>query len=165
MLHDFQKFSAIVVVHGENHGFELAIERFHFSAVVGGSIAGRGAPRLADRPAGDAFDMTLHPPAVENAQAWHAIQRGLHAAGAGGLQRKLWRVEPKVHAGSYFSTEIEIVVVKENHRHGFPQRFLRVENPAYDVLPAGIVRMRLAGINDLKGAGILGNLPETIKIS
>src|SRR5437773_9833392 len=66
MLHDFQKFSAIVVVHGENHGFELAIERFHFSAVVGGSIAGRGAPRLADRPAGDAFDMTLHPPAVEN---------------------------------------------------------------------------------------------------
>src|SRR5713226_2745064 len=164
VLHDFQEFSAIVVVHRKNHTFQLVIKRFGFGGVVGRSIAGSGAARFADAPASDALDVAFHPPAVENAQARHAIQRGLHAAGAGSLERKLRRIEPEVHAGSHFSAELEIVVVEEDHWHRFPQRFFRLENPAYDVLPAAIIRMRLAGINDLEVAGVLGNLPETIEI-
>src|SRR5712664_1433511 len=39
-----------------------------------------------------------------------------------------------------------------------------MEYPANDVLPAAIIWMRLAGINDLEMAGVLGNLPETIEI-
>src|SRR6266480_3907520 len=60
--------------------------------------------------------------------------------------------------------ELQIVVVEENHGYCFPQRFFRLENPANDVLPASIIRMRLAGINNLEVAGVLGNLPEPGKI-
>src|SRR5260370_42051118 len=44
VLHDFQEFSALVVVHRKNHAFQLAIERFGFRSVVGRSIAGRPSP-------------------------------------------------------------------------------------------------------------------------
>src|SRR5206468_2134542 len=39
-----------------------------------------------------------------------------------------------------------------------------MENPANDVLPAGIIRMRLTSIDNLERSGVLGNLPETIEI-
>src|SRR5713101_4016285 len=39
-----------------------------------------------------------------------------------------------------------------------------MEYPANNVFPAAIIRMRLAGINNLELAGVLGNLPETIEI-
>src|SRR5229473_8538625 len=73
VLHDFQEFSAIVVVHGKNHTFELVIKRFGFSRVVGRRVAGSAATRLADAPAGDTLDVAFHPPAIENAQARHTI--------------------------------------------------------------------------------------------
>ena len=82
VLHDGQKLGAIVVVHRKNHALQLAIKRFGFSRIVGRSAAGSAAPRFADAPAGDAFNVAFHPPAVKNAQTWHAIQRGLHTAGA-----------------------------------------------------------------------------------
>jgi len=76
---------------------------------------------------------------------------------------KLRRVEPEVHSGSYLPAKLEIVIVEENHVHHFPQRFFRLENPPNDVLPAPVIRMRLAGIHDLEVTGVLGNLPETIE--
>src|SRR6266403_2519347 len=164
VLHNFQELGAIVVVHRKNYALQLGIQRFGFGFVIRGSIAGNGAPRFADAPSGDPLNVAFHPPAVENAQARDAIQRGLHAAGAGSFERKLRRVEPEVHAGSYLPAELKIVVVEENHGYCFPQRFFRLENPANDVLPASIIRMRLAGINNLEVAGVLGNLPEPVEI-
>src|SRR5207249_1178167 len=128
-----------------------------------GRAAG-GRPRLADGPASEAFDVAFHPPDVENAQARHAIQRRLHTAGAGSLQRKLWCVKPNVHSGSDLSAKLEIVIVKEHDRDSFAQGFFRVENPANDVLPAGIIRMGLAGVDNLEMSRVLGNLPESIEI-
>src|SRR5205807_1768195 len=77
---------------------------------------------------------------------------------------KLRRVEPEVHAGSHFPAQLKIVIIEENHRHRFSQRFFRLEDSANDVLSAAIIRMRLAGINNLEGARVLDNLPETIEI-
>src|SRR5207249_11908561 len=128
-----------------------------------GRAAG-GRPRLADGPASEAFDVAFHPPDVENAQARHAIQRRLHTAGAGSLQRKLWCVKPNVHSGSDLSAKLEIVIVKEHDRHSFAQGFFRVENPANDVLPTGIIRVGLAGVDNLEVSRVLGNLPEPIEI-
>src|SRR5260370_8260644 len=127
-------------------------------------MAGVGGGGFADGRAGDAFNVAFHPPSIENAQTGHPIQRGFHSAGAGSLERKLRRVEPEVHAGSYLSAKLEIVVVEENHGHGFPQRFFRMENPPNYVFPTGIIRVGLAGIDNLEMAGILDNLPETIEI-
>src|SRR5712692_8634164 len=39
-----------------------------------------------------------------------------------------------------------------------------MEYPTNNVFPAAIIRMCLAGINNLELAGVLGNLPETIEI-
>jgi len=39
VLHDFQEFRAIVVVHRQNHAFQLVIKRFRFRRVVGRSVA------------------------------------------------------------------------------------------------------------------------------
>src|SRR5213079_3009342 len=111
------------LVHRKNHALQLGIKRFGFGLVISGSIAGNGAPRFADAPSGDPLNVAFHPPAVENTQTWHAVQRGLHAAGAGSFERKLRRVEPEVHAGSYLPAELKIVVVEENHGYCFPQRF------------------------------------------
>src|SRR5882724_6542023 len=80
------------------------------------------------------------------------------------LQRKLWRVEPQVHTRSNFSAKIHVVVVQENHGHRFSQRLLRVKNAPNNVLPTSIVGVSFARIDNLEVAGVLGNLPETIKI-
>ncbi len=39
-----------------------------------------------------------------------------------------------------------------------------MKDPANDVFPAAIIGMRLARINNLELAGVLGNLPEPVKI-
>src|ERR1700757_1260025 len=109
--------------------------------------------------------MPFDPPAVENAEAGHAIQGGLHAAGSGSLQRKLRRIEPQVHSRSNLPAEVHVVVVEENYGHGFPQRFLRVIDPPDNIFPASIVGVSFARIDDLEVAGVLGNLPETIEVS
>src|SRR5208282_3659810 len=91
-------------------------------------------------------------------------QRRLHSAGSRGLQRKLRRIQPQVHAGSDFSPKLEIVIIQKYHRHGFTQRLLGMKNTPNNVFPAAIVRMRLPGINNLEVPGILGHLPQTIEV-
>src|SRR5258708_33701824 len=92
------------------------------------------------------------------------MEGGWGGGGGKGVERKLGGWEPEVQARSCLPAKMEIVIVEENHGHRFPQRFFRLENPANDVLPAPVIRMRLAGINDLEVAGVLSNLPETIEI-
>src|SRR5260370_461537 len=122
-------------------------------------------PQLASHPAVDSLEGAFPHPAVQNAQARQAIQRRFHATRAGSLERKLRRIEPQVHAGSNLPAKLEIVIVKENHRHCPPQRFFRLKNPSDNVLSSAIIRVRLAGKDNLELAGILGNLPQTIEIS
>src|SRR5260370_28636350 len=69
VLHNFQEFRAIVVVHRENHTFQLAIERFRFRRVVSRSVARSCASFFPDAPARDAFDVAFQPPTVNEAHA------------------------------------------------------------------------------------------------
>src|ERR1019366_6310584 len=52
---------------------------------------------LTNRPA-DAGRIRLVPPAVQDADVERAVERGLHAARATGLERASGRVEPAVNA-------------------------------------------------------------------
>ncbi len=106
----------------------------------------------------------LHPPAIENAEARHAIQRRLHAAGSGSFQRKLRRVQPQVHAGRDLTANFEIVFVQKNHGHIFAQRFFGVKDAPDDVFASVVVRMRLAGENNLKFSSALGDLAQAIEV-
>jgi hypothetical protein len=153
------------VKHRENSVFQLPVERFgFFGAVRRNIIRVNGAARFADRPSGYTFDVPFRPPPVKNAQAWDSVEGGFHAAGAGSLERKLRRVEPKVDAGCYFSAEIEIVLVEENHGNGFPQSLFRMENMPDDVLAAGVVGVRFAGINNLKMSCVFGYLAQAVQV-
>ncbi len=92
--------------------------------------------RFADRPAGNAFDVTLHPPAIENAQAGDAVEGGFHSAGAGSFQRILRGVEPEIAAGSEIAAEFEVVIVEKNDGDGFLEGLLGFENALDDIFSA-----------------------------
>src|SRR4029077_3364711 len=123
------------------------------------------AMRFANGPAGDAFDVTFHPPAIQKAQARHTIPGSLHAAGAGSFQRILRCVEPQIHTGSKLATKFHVVVVEKNDADGLLERFLGLENVPDDVLAAGVAWMGLAGINDLERSNVLGDLPQAVEVA
>jgi len=91
--------------------------------------------RFADRPAGDALDVAFDPPAIENAEAWHAVQRCFHAACARGFERILRRVQPQISAGGEHAAEVQVVVVQKNNGDCFLKGFLRFKNLFDDSLP------------------------------
>ena len=72
MLHDAEITIALVIKHGNDDGIQLGVKRFRVGSVVGYQI-GRGEARFPDGPTGNALDVTFRPPAIQNAQAGHAI--------------------------------------------------------------------------------------------
>src|SRR5882724_3874579 len=119
---------------------------------------------FADGPTGYAFDVACHPPAVENAYAWNAVERGFHAAGARGFERKLRRVEPEVDARGDFPSDFHVVVVEKDGMHGFLESFFGFENFLDEFFSAAVVGMRFSGVDDLKLTGGLGDFAETVEI-
>jgi hypothetical protein len=65
-----------------------------------------------DGPAGDVFGAAFDPPAVEDAEAGHAVERGLHAGGAGGFIGAARRVDPDVDALGELRAELPVVVLE-----------------------------------------------------
>src|SRR5690348_15837362 len=108
--------------------------------------------------------MPLGPPAIQNTQTGNSVERRFHAARSGGFERKLRRVEPKVHARSHLATELEVVLVQENDGNSFPKRLLRLENVSDDVLAARVVRMSFAGVDNLELTRVFGDQPQTVEI-
>src|SRR5580704_10909619 len=165
MLHDLDVEPRLFVKHRKNYVFQFPVERFGFLSVVRGNVRRvHGAPRLANRPSRYAFDVAFYPPAVENAQAGNSVERGFHAACAGGFERKLRRVEPKIYAGSDFAAEVEIVLVEEDNGHGLAQRLLRMEDSPDNILASAVVGMRLARVDDLEMSCVLGDLAQAVQI-
>lgn len=72
---------------------ELRIKR---CSLFSGSFADIAFP--ADRPSSDSFKATFNPPAIQNAQVWHAIQSRLHSTDSRRLIWLLGSVQPQVDA-------------------------------------------------------------------
>ncbi len=79
------------------------------------------SPRVAPRPARAAGLNSLvgavvafAPPAVEDAQVQAAVTAGLHAAGAGGLERAARVVQPDVAAAHHLARDVDVVVLDEH---------------------------------------------------
>ena len=101
-----------------------------------------------DRPAVGRV-VALVPPAVEDREVEHAVQRRLHAARAAGLERAQRRVEPDVDAGHEHARERHVVVGQ--HDHAVAHVVARRERAELldQALALAVVRVRLAGHEQL----------------
>ena len=96
--------------------------------------------------------MSFDPPAVQHAQAGHAVEGGFHAARAGGFLRFLRRVQPEIHAGHQQTCQVHVVVLQVNHLDVALHALGGFMDASNDVLATLVVGVRLAGIQDLQPA-------------
>src|ERR1700676_1319152 len=166
MLHYGNVAFAVFIECRDDGGFQFRIKIFGVRRIVDRDIgSGFAMMRLADGPTGDAFDVPFGPPAIEDTQAGDAVESGLHATGAAGFEWILRRVQPQIHSGGEVAAEIHVVVIEKNNGDGFFQGFFRLVNVLDDFLATGIVRVSLAGEDDLEMADVFGNLTETVEIA
>ena len=118
----------------------------------------------ADRPAGHALDAALDPPAVQDAQRRHAVQRRLHAAGARRLERALGRVQPDVHARRQESREFHVVVRQVHDRHAARQGLADLHDPLDQLLARFVLRVGLAGEDELQSAVLARDPPQPLDV-
>ena len=85
MAHHVDEAIAFAVEDRDDDLFEFPVKRRRVARGAVG-IRRRFLACLANGPAGFAFDPAFDPPTVENAQTGHAVERRLHAAGAGGFE-------------------------------------------------------------------------------
>src|SRR4051812_9130293 len=81
LLHHPHPASVILIPQGQDRALEFGVE-------LRGMLSTWGEYVAADCPTSDALLAGLRPPAVEDAEIQDPVQRRLHAAGAGGLQRR-----------------------------------------------------------------------------
>src|SRR5712671_4424309 len=70
----------------------------------------------------------------------------------------------QIDAGSDLAAHFHVVLVEKNNGNGFTQRLLGLKNSADNVLAAAILRMGLAGVNDLKFSRSLSNLAQAVQV-
>jgi len=112
LAHGADELVALLIESRQDNAFEFVVERGRVALSAVGWTEVR--VMVADGPAGDVFDAAFDPPSVEHAEAWHAVESGLHAAGAGGFQRGLRCVEPDIHSGDKEPRQLPVVVVEVN---------------------------------------------------
>src|SRR3569832_143260 len=110
---------------GDPAGLDLIVKRQHrlLQHVVQRTrnVAVSGLGGVADGPAGDTHDAAIDPPAVHYRQLRHAVERGLHAAGAARLQRTQRCVEPDVHPRHQTQGERHVVIGQKYAAHDTAQ--------------------------------------------
>ena len=89
-------------VHGGDGVFEFVVEAVGF---------GSFGLAVFDGPAGGVFGAAFDPPAVEDGERGDAVERGLHAGGAGGFVGAAGRVDPDVDALGEERAEFPVVVL------------------------------------------------------
>ena len=65
---------------------------------------------VVDGPAGNVFRATFNPPAIQNTERGDAVERGLHAAGAGSLVGAERGVHPDIDTLRELLAELPVVV-------------------------------------------------------
>ncbi len=139
---------------GGNVVLELIVDTLGFDALVFG---------VFDGPAGDVFGAALDPPAVEHAERGHAVERRLHAAGAGGFIRAQRRVEPDIDAVGELLAEVPVVVLEvEDTELAGLELGGGGEDVADEALAGVVGGVSLAGHEELQAADAVGDLDEAL---
>src|ERR1019366_7112097 len=103
---------------------------------------------VADGPAAGYF-VGFVEPAIQDAQVQHAVDAGLHAAGAAGLLAALRSVQPQIHTLHHFARDLHVVVFDEDHVLPQIPVARKLHDIADEILAFVIARVRLAGDHDL----------------
>src|SRR6476646_758343 len=158
--HHLKKAVEVAIKKREDHGFQLVIQRSGVPTAAPDVMPGT----ISDRPASDSFNVSLDPPPIQHAQAGNAIERSLHPARPRCFERWLRSVEPEVHPRHEDLGEIHVVVFQIRDFNLILQRLLEVED-SFDQFLAGLVmRMSLAGIDQLKTPGFGSNGAQAFRI-
>ena len=126
-----RRLLAVFVKHRHDLVFEQVVDGAGVQRVL---VLGVGLA-VADGPAAGEFGGFVEP-AVEDAQVQHAVDAGLHAAGAAGLFAAPRIVEPQVHALHQFARHLHVVVFEEDHV--LPQ--FRIARELHDLADAASCR-------------------------
>src|SRR5215203_4850787 len=129
---------------------DLLLEQAVEGAGVGGVhrvLVGGFDPRVDEEAV--AAGVTLGPPAVADADVDGAVHRRLHAAGAAGLERLAWRVQPDVAALDEIVRHVQVVVIDEGDTATEGGVTGVAVDALQDALAAVVGRMGLAGEDDL----------------
>ena len=105
------------------------------------------------------------PPAVLDGEVNNSIHQRLFAAGARGLLRTGGRVKPNIHAADKTTSEVHVVVLKEDNLSKELRTTADVNDALDKALTCTIVRMRLTGVDKLHGiVGVIDDASQTIKV-
>ena len=143
-------------VHGSDAVLELVVQAGGFFCLL---------LVVLDGPAGDAFGTAFDPPAVQRGKRGHAVERGLHAGGTGGLVGPQRRVDPDVDALGELRSEVPVVVLEIDNLQG---RGVEVRGGGEDIPDEAFATLvggvGLAGEEDLQAADLLRDGGETGRI-
>ncbi len=151
---DARPSAALSAKSGSDGVLELVVDALGFDGLVFG---------VFDGPAGDVFGAAFDPPAVEDAEAGNAVERGLHAAGAGGFVGAQRGVEPDVDAVGELLAEVPVVVLEVEDAELAGLELGGCGEDVADEALAGVVGgVSLAGHEDLQAADAVGDLDEAL---
>ena len=113
---------------------------------------------VVDGPAGDVFGAALDPPAVEDGERRDAVERGLHAGGAGGFVRAAGGVDPDVDALGEEGAQLPVVVFEVVDLEGAGVEVGGGgEDVADEALSCVVGGVSFTGEEDLKAADLFGD--------
>ena len=149
-LHPFggDVFVARFVIHGHDFVFEQGVN----GGGVGFVAVRRIGLAVADGPAAGVLGGFVEP-AIEDAQAEHAVDAGFHAAGAAGFFAAARGVQPEIHALHHFAGDFDAVVFDEDHVAGKFRIARKLHNFADQCFTGNVFGMGFAGDDDLHGHG------------
>src|SRR5690606_27096461 len=148
------RIAAIVQRH--DLALEQVVHRVGLILVRRGALLLRG---LEPPAVAVALFPALDPPAVEDREVRDTVRRGLHAAGAGRLERVTWVVHPHIDAGHEVLRKAHLVILDERNASTEP-RIPRLKVDLLDELLAALIgRVGLAGEDELDWALRVGQDP------
>ncbi len=76
----------------------------------------------------------------------------------------MWGVEPDIRSRCQKAGHLHVIVLEVDDRHVIAECLARPEHMLDDALAFFVVRMRLAGVDDLQAAGRAGDRAEAIGV-
>ncbi len=105
------------------------------------------------------------PPAVEDGEIEAAVEHDFLSAGAGGLERTARVVEPHIDALDQVAADVDVVVLDEDKLVAEPGVAHHAGNLLQDSLSRFVMRMRLAGEQELHGAlGVIDHRGQALDV-
>ena len=117
-----------------------------------------------DRPTSHVVDTTLYPPTIKGGELRDTIMRSLHTRSARGLHRRLRSIYPEIDTRNHLLGDINVIIRDISDVDSACKLLLDIEQLPDKVLARLVLRMRLAGDDELDLTYTLMDGPQPIKV-